>query len=323
MNKDIPILIIGAGSIGERHIRNLFSLGYQNLYVYRQRNLPYRDIGNAQPVIIMDWSEIVKLNAEIAFICTPTNQHLQQTALCIEYGMHVFTEKPLSHTLENFDSLRNVVQHNHCFLQIGFMMRFHPAILKIKKIIESGIYGNLKSMSFHWGSYLPDWHPWEKYKESYAANRSMGGGVALTLCHDIDLAIWLAGATLKSHSTKLIDVKELGIEAESIANINLEFENQVTAFVHLNYIEKPPKHSYIFNFSDAIIEFDYFKNSIITKQEGNELITPATEHTYERNALFIDELHAFISLISSQNDAVAYSLNQINESEQIIKICTS
>ena len=39
-----------------------------------------------------------------------------------------------------------------------------------------------------WGEFLPNWHPKENYKKSYAANKKMGGDISLTLSHDLDLA---------------------------------------------------------------------------------------------------------------------------------------
>ena len=99
MNKESPILIIGAGSIGERHIRNLWELGYHNLVVFRQRNLPFRDIGEALVEVELNWENIAIRKPFAAFICTPTSQHLQQVLLCIQSGMHVFVEKPLTQNL--------------------------------------------------------------------------------------------------------------------------------------------------------------------------------------------------------------------------------
>ncbi len=190
MNRNVPILICGAGSIGERHIRNLWSLGFENLLVYRQRNLPFRDIADAEVQVILDWNDVLLLQPEIAFICTPTSQHMRQTIDCVSNNMHVFAEKPLSHDLEHFEELTELIKSKKKILQVAYMMRFHPLIKHVKQAVDEKLYGKLMTMNSHWGSYLPDWHPWENYKESYAAKKSLGGGVALTLCHDIDLALW-------------------------------------------------------------------------------------------------------------------------------------
>ncbi|NQU86705.1 MAG: hypothetical protein HQ541_13180, partial [Mariniphaga sp.] len=80
--RGMPILIVGAGSIGERYIRNLWKIGFNNIHVYRQRNLPFRDIGNARVCIHLDWNEIIKLKPYAAFITTPTSTHLKYAIAC-------------------------------------------------------------------------------------------------------------------------------------------------------------------------------------------------------------------------------------------------
>ena len=260
MNKESLILIIGAGSIGERHIRNLWQFGYRNMIVFRQRNLPFREIGEAQVTVSLNWDEVINKKPFAAFICTPTSQHLEQVKNCLQNNMHVFVEKPLSHNLENIEELRSIASNSNKLLQVGFMMRFHPLILKVKNYIEDKTFGNLISTVSHWGSYLPDWHPWENYKESYAANKSLGGGVALTLCHDIDVAIWLSGSAVKKFETIKSHSNELDINAESVADIKINFESGVISNIHLNYLDNPPIRKYTWQFENANLELDYFAN---------------------------------------------------------------
>ena len=322
MNKESLILIIGAGSIGERHIRNLWDLGYHNLVVYRQRNLPFRDIGEALVEVELNWENIAIRKPFAAFICTPTSQHLQQVLLCIQSGMHVFVEKPLTQNLENLNALKLLVESSNKLLQVGFMMRFHPLIKRVKTFIEDKTYGNLVSSASHWGSYLPDWHPWENYKESYAANRSLGGGVLLTLCHDIDLAIWMSGEKIKNYSTTASYSAELEINAESIADITINFENGAISNIHLNYLDNPPIRNYHWEFEHSNIDMDYFAN-ILTISSKNNLMNKEEINlgTFDRNQMFLAEVSEFFRQIESIPDIPQYSLNQIKESELIISIC--
>ena len=83
------------------------------------------------------------------------------------------------------------------------MMRFHPLICDLKEIISNEYYGKLISIQSKWAEFLPDWHPWEDYRISYASNKKMGGGVALTLSHDIDLAFFLTSSKLQNFSNEL------------------------------------------------------------------------------------------------------------------------
>ena len=60
------------------------------------------------------------------------------------------------------------------------MMRFHPCILKMNSWVNEGKIGKVIHYRSKWGEYLPNWHPWENYKQSYAGKKEMGGGPALT-----------------------------------------------------------------------------------------------------------------------------------------------
>ncbi len=322
MNKNSSILIIGAGSIGERHIRNLWQLGYKNLIVYRQRNLPFRDIGDAKVKVELIWENIVAFNPIVAFICTPTSQHLIECLSCLKLGMHVFVEKPLSNNINNLDVLAEYANDYNRYVHVGFMMRFHPHIIKIKKLIEENTYGKMISSASHWGSYLPDWHPWENYKLSYAANKELGGGVALTLCHDIDLAIWLADSEIVDAKTSIKYDKALDINAESIADVSLQFINGVNSSVHLNYLDNPPIRTYNYAFENVIVDFDYFNNEVkITSLTGEEIKKDIIEN-FDRNMLFVAEVESFFNIINQNEHFATLSKQQIEESEIIIKLCS-
>ncbi|MEO6686912.1 MAG: Gfo/Idh/MocA family oxidoreductase, partial [Dyadobacter sp.] len=201
IKKDDPILIFGAGSIGERHIQILQKSGYSNIWIYRQRNLPLRNIDEKTINIFTDLSLIDKIKPKSAIICTPTFQHIEQALFCVERGIHVLIEKPLSHNLTDYEKLINVITKNNAYVQIAYMLRYHDFFQTVKSIVQNKKMGNLISMQTYWGEYLPDWHPWEDYQQSYAARKEFGGGAALTLSHDIDLVNWLAGSTVNTWHT--------------------------------------------------------------------------------------------------------------------------
>ena len=313
------ILIIGAGSIGERHIRNLLAADYKDIYVFRQRNLPLRTIEPEQIHIFTDFDEIKRIQPEVAFICSPTSMHLEQTMACVEHGMHVFVEKPLSHTIEGLNALKNLVKEKGKYVHIGYMMRFHPLFRRLKNIIQDQQYGKVLSFTSHWGEYLPAWHPWEDYRSSYVARKDLGGGVALTLSHDIDLVNWLMGEELLSFKSLKIQPSRLEVETESVADFLFQYKGGASGHVHLNYIEKVPSRYLKMVFEDASVEVDYFKNAMQVRTKTEEV-----QHTltaFERNQLFIDQQAFFMQKIEDYH--IEDSIKQIEESELIINICNA
>lgn len=317
-NLNKTVVVFGAGSIGERHLRNLWYLGFKNLIVFRQRNLPFRNLEEVQVKTITTWKELKQNKPFAAIICSPTSQHLTQTLKCIELGIHCLVEKPLSHNLSSFSSLYSALEKNNVFIYIGYMMRFHPLVEEIKKIIISEKYGNLLSLNSKWGEYLPNWHPWEDYRESYAAKKKLGGGVALTLSHDIDLSNYLVKSIVDSYSIIKSFKSNLEIDVESGADILIKYRDNTVSNIHLNFYEMNKERYLKIIFDRASLNFDYYRNSLTIKEENGEKKLIKLEK-FDRNSLFIDQSKYFFSKIN--NFKKKESLTNIKESELIIKIC--
>ncbi len=315
LNKTIAV--IGAGSIGERCIRNLWQLGYRSILVFRQRNLPFRDIGEAKVEVITNWNELLQRKPYAAFICTPTSLHLSQSVELIRHGVHTLVEKPLSHTSQGFDELKKVVSEGRALLWVGYMMRQHPILKITKQIIQDKEYGNLISMQSRWAEYLPDWHPWEDYRQSYAAQKGLGGGVALTLSHDIDMVNWLSGSSVvTSHIIKNF-CSSLEVNVESGAEIILQYENGITAGLHLNFYEKSKERFLKLVLDEASLSIDFFEPSLTIKTKTKT--ETKNFPNFERNQLFIDQLGAFMNQTNAFQ--ATDSLRHLAESQKIISIC--
>ena len=309
---------MGAGSIGERHITILQKLGYTNIYVYRQRNLPLRNILPETVTIFTNWNEVISIKPVAAFICTPTSQHLSQAIDCAESNIHLLIEKPLAADLSGLEDLKKTVQHHPVYLQVAYMLRYHPLMKALKEFIRNGTAGKLLSFQSYWGEYLPDWHPWEDYRKSYAAKKELGGGVALTLSHDIDIVTWLSESKVSNYCTIKNYRSNLEINVESGADITFKFDNGITGHCHLNYYEKIPKRSYRLAFEDGSVDINYSNNEMIiaTREKTSTLKAEG----FDRNQMFEEQCKFFINKIL--DFTISDTLTQIEESEQIIKICT-
>ena len=118
---------------------------------------------------------------------------------------------------------------------VGYMMRFHPCIKKIKELLDNKKIGNILSAISIWGEYLPDWHPWEDYTASYAARRDWGWPW-LTLSHDIDILFWLFGKPERLKAFANYN-SNLNIDTENAIDILLKYKNGIIANIHLDYLQ--------------------------------------------------------------------------------------
>ncbi|MEK6256144.1 MAG: Gfo/Idh/MocA family oxidoreductase, partial [Chloroflexota bacterium] len=149
----------------------------------------------------------------------------------------------------------------------------------------------------HWGEYLPDWHPWEDYRQSYSARADMGGGVILTLCHPLDYLRWLLG-DVDSLWASTARSGELEIDVEDTAEIGLHFANGVIGSVHLDYLQRPPRHDLKIIGSQGTLRWDNEDGSVnLYRPEAKNWETFPAPEGFERNNLFRDEMRHFIEVI--------------------------
>jgi len=204
----VRILIAGLGAIGQRHARNLRTLRGADieLLAYRSRRLRHvvtdtlakdetRDVETELGIrAFEDLNAALEMKPDAVFICTPSSRHLDVAQRAAEAGCDLFIEKPVSHTMDGVERLRATAAARGIVVMVGSQWRFHPCLLGLRDAMQRGVLGRVTSAGINYAEYLPDWHPYEDYRTSYAARADLGGGVVLTQIHDYDLACWLFGA---------------------------------------------------------------------------------------------------------------------------------
>jgi predicted dehydrogenase len=235
-------LVVGAGSIGLRHLRNLRDLGVGRTAVYRtglggERFVP------EQVAITHDLAAALDSRPAAVLVCNPIALHLPVALEAARRGIALYIEKPLSHNVDGVRELGAELAIRSTVAAVGFQFRFHPALLRVKKWLEAGAIGEVVSARAVWGEYLPDWHPGEDYRTSYAARHELGGGVILTLCHPFDYLRWFLGE-VDSVSATAARSGQLELDVEDVAHVTLHFYGGSIATVCLDYTERPHRHTF-------------------------------------------------------------------------------
>jgi predicted dehydrogenase len=186
------------------------------------------------------------------------------------------------------------------------MLRFHPLVQKIKAIIDSKELGPVYSARFEFGSYLPDWHPWEDHRTSYASRKELGGGVINTITHELDLIQYYFGEPISVQCTKATFGK-LSIETEEIAEACFEYKDKLVT-LHLDYLQKDYDRNIKILCDEGKIVWNWHENLVrVTRHKGEERMY--TLKDFDVNQLYIDELKDFIGLIKSSNSSVKHPLD--------------
>lgn len=285
-------LVIGGGSIGKRHLKNLFSLGERDLFCYkRSYDKDFETEYNCK--VISSYDEVILLKPDILYICNPTSLHYEGLIWAQNSEAHIFMEKPFT---DNELSLHKALQSwkKQRVFFIGFVMRYHPLVKILKEKIDNKVIGDVFSARFEFGSYLPNWHPWENYKEGYAAMKSLGGGVINTITHELDLILFLFGNPKSVLAAKAnlghlqIDVEEL---SESVFSFPWGF-----ATLHLDFLQKDYDRQIKILGTEGKITWNWRENAITVERynEPKEIIDLKVD---DFNQLYIEELKDFFELI--------------------------
>lgn len=296
------ILIAGLGAIGQRHARNLRVLYGDGLELLalRRRRLPHvvtealqrDDSRNVEAeldvTVFADLDEALAARPDAVFVCTPSSQHLEVAQRAAEAGCHLFVEKPLSHTLEGVERLRETVAANKLVAMVGCQWRYHPCVRWVREVIQAGMLGTLIEAEIEYGEYLPDWHPYEDYRTSYAARAELGGGVVLTQIHDYDMAWWLFGPprTVTASGGHLSDLE---IDVEDTVDARLE-GGDVAVAVRQSMATRPPRRVITVTGDAGSVTVDLLTGRISSTPR---IASAAAFADYQRNQMFLDEARHF------------------------------
>lgn len=310
----MKFLIAGLGSIGRRHFRNLLALGEKDIILLRMRKATLPDDELEGYPVETDLQEALKKHKpESVIVANPTSMHLDVAIPAAEAGCHILLEKPVAHSLERLDVLQKAAEKSGSKILVGFQFRYHPTLNRARQLIQSNTLGKLLTVHAHWGEYLPQWHPWEDYRQSYAARADLGGGVIVTLTHPLDYLRYLIGEVESLWSFNG-HISPLEIDVEDVAEIGLKFANGALGGVHVNYFQRPPVHRLEIVGTNGTLRWDnadgilhLYKLPASFGAYSDNPSAPVMEtfplpEGFERNQLFVAQTRHFIETVRGESE---------------------
>ena len=297
--------MVGLGSIGVRHLNNLHTLGIRELAAVRTRNLPPpAEIIPKDIAIFQDIDLALSQKFDLVVVANPTSLHLETLIKALRTGSHVYVEKPIAHEKRQLPELTRYITGyptlNGPKVLVGCQLRMHPGLQKIEEWIKQDKLGKIYSVQVDLGEYLPDWHPWEDYRQSYAARADQGGGVILTLIHELDYLHWLFGKpksvfAIGGHRTSL------EVTAEDTALITFETERNICVQLRMDYWRKPPVRHMNIVAEKGIVDWDYPARLTTLNQNGRIVDEIELPPTWDRNELFLAMMKEFIEALPRES----------------------
>ncbi|MGD0784526.1 MAG: Gfo/Idh/MocA family oxidoreductase [Sedimentisphaerales bacterium] len=316
----MKVLIVGLGSIGQRHLRNLRQLFGDELEILAYRSIGKNikisenmtiendvDLESAYRVkIYSDYREILEQKPDAAIIANPTKLHMSAALEAANLGCHLFIEKPISTSLTEIDKLESIVKEKQLIVMVGYQLRFHPCLQLINELLRQKKIGALISVFAEFGEYLPNAHPYEDYRKGYAARKDLGGGVLFSLSHEFDYLQWLFGMPRRlltlggKLSTLEMDVED----TSSILMENVVDGRKLPIHVHLDFLQDPASRNFRIIGEKGKISWDYYSNKVELQVGRKQNWETFDFNPFERNKLFLDEMSYFMDCIKMHKQTI-------------------
>lgn len=295
----MKILVAGLGSIGQRHVRNLRTLlgDSVELLAYRVRGLPdaITEAMTIEPGQTVEAKYHIRsfnrldtaLNEkpDAVLICNPTRLHLNTALAAVQAGCHVLVEKPLADSIDGVEELIALSERRGMVVAVGYQMRFHPALVRLRELVCRKAIGQVVSVRAEYGEYLPAAHPYEDYRQSYAARADLGGGVILCYIHEFDYLYWLFGMprrvfTVGGRSGSL----DVDVEDHAVTSMECSVNGRPVAIeLQQDFLRRPGARTCEVIGDSGTLNVD--------------LNAPG----FERNQLFLEEMKHFLAAIAGES----------------------
>lgn len=300
----MKLLVVGVGSIGRRHLKNLLALGAGTVSICDTDPVALdaarREFG-VEAFAGLD--RALDRGPDAVLVCTPTHLHLPTARAALDAGAHLFIEKPLSASLEGTQELIALARAKRRVVLVGCNMRFHPGVAHLKVALAAGLPARPFYFRARFSHYLPNWRRATDYRRSYSARQEQGGGILLEGVHEVDYLRWFAGevARVAAHAEHLSDLE---IDSEDYALLLLQFQNGAIGQIHLDCLSSLKlRGCEIVGTAGIVRWWSEGKEPEIVRVQAYDGASGRNEDlytcvAYDANLMYVDEMRHFLDCVS-------------------------
>jgi predicted dehydrogenase len=317
------VLVVGAGSIGRRHIQCLKELGVADVFVCEPVEANQKQVCSMFDIreIFVDLAEAFKNTYDGVIVCVPNHLHAAVTVPIIEKGLPVLLEKPIEVDLAAAHKINEAANKHNIVCQIGYCLRFNGAMEQIHGIIKDGTLGKVWCADMMVGQYLPDWRPGVDYRKMYSAIKSQGGGVCLDISHELDYFRWLFGEPVHIQS-QVQKISGLEIEVEDVAETIVRTDRGTIGRIHLDYLSRAPRRKLCIVAEKGNVEYDFVRGMLEVYEAGSDFWKRRLCNE-DRNVMFKKQLRHFMDCVQNKSKPLIDTEDAIKTLEFALKIRSS
>jgi len=301
--------VIGAGYLGNFHAQKYAALdgvelvGVADVDASRAQEVATRVNSTAYA----DYRDLLG-RIDVASIVVPTEGHFDVARACLEAGVHILVEKPVTRTVDEAQALVQLAKTNGRVFQVGHLERFNPAILAVREQITRPLF--IES-------------------ERLAVFKPRGTDVNVVLdlmIHDIDLILSLVRSDIS-------DVRSSGFavltDAVDIANARIEFENGCVANVSSSRVSQQSVRKLRIFQPDQYLSIDCEKFHVRSVRKLGEGVGPdgmprilPGEQQFQKADPLLAEITAFVQAVREGGEPAVSGEDGRRALEVALKICS-
>ena len=293
------ILVIGAGSIGERHIRCFLKTGRARASVCEidRALLDRMEIDYDLSQSYGDLGDALSSKPKAVVIAAPAHLHISMAIRAVEAGCHLLIEKPLSTDISGVEDLKRRVLEQRLVAQVGYTLRHHPLVAKVKDEIVQGRWGLPLQLTIMSGQHFPAHRP--AYREVYYARHETGGGAVQDgLTHFLDIAQWWLGSIDRLTG----DMEHLsleGVEVEDTVNV-LARHGDIMGSYHFNQHQYPNESVFTLVCERGTLRLELCANRLRIMDRPDGDWEDEISNAFQRDDIFVSQANSFLDAIEGQ-----------------------
>ena len=288
-------LVIGSGSIAQKHIDSVVLLDESAKFARFSSTgeLPVLSgIDDVIEVVVDDWDEAIEWAPEAAIVANAASAHVYSVRQLVSSGIPTLVEKPLAVSADEARGLAESVRASGVPVLVGYCLRHHRDVKKMRGLVQSGELGELLQITAHVGQHIDDWRPLAS-RPPVSLDPGLGGGTLLELSHELDLVLSFLG---KPRATTGAVTYSEGWKVEMAASILLSYGHS-SAVISMNMLERPPRRQFgiIGSKGSAFADFVSGGVHVSSKSLGTRFL-----ETSSSESMFTEQIRHFIACIRGQ-----------------------
>ena len=293
------ILVIGAGSIGERHICCFLKTGRARVSVCEIDRALLGRVENDYDLsqACEDFGDALSSNPKAVVIAAPAHLHIPMAIRAAEAGCHLLIEKPLSTDISGIEDLKRRLFEQRLIAHVGYTFRHHPLVAKVKDQIDQGRWGLPLQLTIVSGQHFPTYRP--AYRDIYYARHETGGGaVQDALTHFLDTAQWWLGS-IDRLTGDMEHLSLKGVEVEDTVNV-LARHGDIMGSYHFNQHQYPDESVFTLVCERGTLRLELCANRLRIMDRPDGDWEDEINNAFQRDDIFVSQANSFLDAIEGQ-----------------------